>query len=65
MLSVSISVLSTLSDLFMDKINSWALYYLFIIFGDFILDVERSLSNLAEGSLKVIPGLSLFTLVFI
>ena len=33
--------------------------------GDFVLDVEGTVSNLPEGSLNALPGLSSFTLVFI
>ena len=36
-----------------------------ILLGDIVLNVEWSLSSLAEGSLNALPGLSLFTLVFI
>ena len=37
---------------------------LFILLGDIVLDVEGSVSNLAESSLNALTGLSLFTLVF-
>ena len=32
-------------------------YSLFILIGDFVLNVEGTVSNLAEGSLNALPGL--------
>ena len=37
----------------------------YYIIGDIVLDVEAAASNLAEGSLNALPGLSLLILVFI
>ena len=59
MLSVLISILSIS---FRNLVDLRALHCLSILFGDFILDVEGSLSSLAEGRLNAILGLSLFTL---
>ena len=42
-----------------------AVYSLYILIGDFVLDSEGTVSNLVEGSLDALNGLSLFTLVFI
>ena len=38
---------------------------LFILIGDFVLDAAETAWNLVEGSLNVLPDLSLFPLVFI
>ena len=41
------------------------MHCLFILIGDFVLGVEGTVWNLVESSLNVLPGLSLFNLVFI
>ena len=46
-------------------VDPWAFHNLLILIGDFVLDVEGVVWNLVEGILNVLPGLSLFTLVFI
>ena len=43
-------------------VDPWALHCLFILLGDLMLDVKRSPSDLAEGSLNAFLRLSLFTL---
>ena len=66
MLSYSIFYFSTLKDIFRDLLNHSVLHCLSILLCGFILDVERSLLNLADGSLNALPGSHLlFTLVFI
>ena len=53
------SILSILWDLFVDPI---ALLCLFILIGDFVLDIEGTVWNLAEGRLNALSVLSLFPL---
>ena len=48
-----------------DFVGLWALHYSFILIGDIIIDVKEYGSNLAEGSLNALTGLSLFNVVFI
>ena len=62
--SVSLSILPIPQDLFRDLVDAWSLNCLLIICSDYVLDVDGPQSNLAEDSLNVLPGLSLFTLVF-
>ena len=50
-----------LLDLCKDFVDPWALHCLFILISDFGLDVEGSVSDLAESILITHPGLSWFT----
>ena len=65
MLSVSISILSIQSDLFKDLFDPWTLNCLFILLGQSVFNVEGFYSNLAVRGLNVLPGLLLFTFMFI
>ena len=61
---MSLSIFSILQDLCSDFVDLGALHCLFILIGEFILNVEVSVSYLYEDSLNVL-GLSSFTLMFI
>ena len=56
---------SILQDLRRDFVDHWAMHCLFAFIGDFVLDVEGTVSNFAEGRLNVFLGISLFTSMFI
>ena len=53
MLSVLVSLLSKLKDLFRDLVDLYVLLCLLIIFGNYILGVEGFLSNLSAVNLKL------------